>query len=227
MNRTNFMEVLEVLEQNKKIYDIVKNCPYEILRCIRLKNYPEGRFILEQGEIHNIFYILVEGYADIFVESDQGKKYYISTYDRGRFIGELEMFGQKPYVSRVESRGAVKTLEISRENYLRWLECGPNFCQYILRTLCIGTYSSMKKMGNDTLYSLRSRICRFLIENADEKGILRMPLSAEMLSERMAVTSRSVSRVLKELKDKNILEISRTSAVIRDYQQLLKEKDRN
>lgn len=115
MNRANFMEVLDVLERDKKIYDILKNCPYEILRSIRLKKYPEGRFNLEQGEIYNTFYILVEGYADIFVESDRGKKYYISTYDKGRFIGELEMFEQKPYMSRIESRGPITMLEIRRE----------------------------------------------------------------------------------------------------------------
>lgn len=227
MNRTNLMEVLEVLEQDKKIYSIFKNCPYEILRSVQLKKYPEGKFVLEQGEIYNTFYILVEGYADVFVESEQGKKYYISTYDKGRFIGELEMFEQKPYMCRIESRGEVTTLELARDRYLRWLECDYNFSQYILRILCSGTYSSMQKMGINTLYSLKSRICQFLIENADGKGILRMPLSAELLSERMAVTSRSVNRVLKELRDKGILEINKTNVVIKDYQQLLKEKDEN
>lgn len=227
MNRTNFMEVLEILERDKKIYDILKNCPYEILRSIRLKKYPEGKFLLEQGEIYDTFYILIEGYADIFVESDQGKKYYISTYEKGRFIGELEMFEQKPYMSRVESRGSVVTLEISREKYLRWLECDQNFSQYILRTLCKGTYSSMQKMGINALYSLKSRICQFLIENANEKGILRIPMSTELLSERMAVTTRSVNRVLKELKDKGILEVRGINVTIKDFQQLLKEKDEN
>ncbi len=227
MNRANFMEVLDVLERDKKIYDILKNCPYEILRSIRLKKYPEGRFNLEQGEIYNTFYILVEGYADIFVESDRGKKYYISTYDKGRFIGELEMFEQKPYMSRIESRGPITMLEISRDHYLKWLECDQNFSQYILRTLCKGTYSSMQKMGVNTLYSLKSRVCQFLIENANEKGILRMPLSAELLGERMAVTPRSVNRILKDLKDKGILETGRDNVVIKDYQQLLKEKDEN
>lgn len=227
MDRTNFMEVLEVLERDKKIYNILKNCPYEILRSIWLKKYPEGRFNLKQGEIYNTFYILVEGYVDIFVESDQGKKYYISTYGKGRFIGELEMFEQNPYMSRIESRGSVTMLEIGRDNYLKWLERDQNFSQYILRTLCKGTYSSMQKMGINTLYSLKTRICQFLIENANDKGILRMPLSAELLSGRMAVTPRSVNRVLKELKDKGILEISRANVVIKDYQQLLKEKDEN
>lgn len=227
MNRTNLLEVLDVLEKDKKIYDILKNCPYEVLKSIRLKKYPEGRFILEQGEVYSTFYILVEGYVDIFVESNQGKKYYISTYDKGRFIGELEMFEQKPYMCRLESRGAIATLEVTREKYLKWLECDQNFSQYILRTLCKGTYSSMRNMGANALYSLKSRICQLLIENSNEKGVLRMPMSSELLSERMAVTTRSVNRVLKDLKDKGILEIRRNNVAIKDYQQLLKEKDEN
>lgn len=85
----------------------------------------------------------------------------------------------------------------------------------------------MQKMGVNTLYSLKSRVCQFLIENANEKGILRMPLSAELLGERMAVTPRSVNRILKDLKDKGILETGRDNVVIKDYQQLLKEKDEN
>ncbi|MBR5509544.1 MAG: Crp/Fnr family transcriptional regulator [Lachnospiraceae bacterium] len=225
--RANVMEVLELLERDKKIYEIVKGCPYEILKTLKLKKYKAGEFILQQGEIYDTFYLMVEGYADIIVESSQGKKYYLCTYGKGQFIGEMEMFEQRPYMSRIEARGPVKTLELSREYYLRWLESDRDFNQYILRTLCSESYQTMTKMGNNTLYSLKQRICQFLVENTNEKGVANMPLSAEQLSERMGVTARSVNRVLKELKDQNILEIHKTNVVVKDYQQLLKVKDEN
>lgn len=227
MIRANVMEVLELLERDKKIYEIVKGCPYEILKTLKLKKYKAGEFILQQGEIYDTFYLMVEGYADIIVESSQGKKYYLCTYGKGQFIGEMEMFEQRPYMSRIEARGSVKTLELSREYYLRWLESDRDFNQYILRTLCSESYQTMTKMGNNTLYSLKQRICQFLVENTNEKGVANMPLSAEQLSERMGVTARSVNRVLKELKDQNILEIHKTNVVVKDYQQLLKVKDEN
>lgn len=227
MIRANVMEVLELLERDKKIYEIVKGCPYEILKTLKLKKYKAGEFILQQGEIYDTFYLMVEGYADIIVESSQGKKYYLCTYGKGQFIGEMEMFEQRPYMSRIEARGPVKTLELSREYYLRWLESDRDFNQYILRTLCSESYQTMTKMGNNTLYSLKQRICQFLVENTNEKGVANMPLSAEQLSERMGVTARSVNRVLKELKDQNILEIHKTNVVVKDYQQLLKVKDEN
>ena len=41
----------------------------------------------------------------------------------------------------------------------------------------------------------------------------------------MAVTTRSVNRVLKELRDKKILEMCGTHVVIQDYTRLFKEKE--
>ena len=227
MIQTNLVEVLELLERDKRIYEIVKGCPYEILKMLKLKKYTADEFVLQQGEVHDTFYLMVEGYADIFVESSQGKKYYLCTYAKGQFLGEMEMFEQRPYMSRIEARGPVRTLELDREYYLKWLENDRNFNQYILRTLCSESYQTMTKMGNNTLYSLKQRICQFLIENTNEKGVASMPLSAEQLSERMGVTTRSVNRVLKELKDQNILEIHKTNVVVKDYQQLLRVKDEN
>lgn len=223
MIQTNLIEVLELLERDKKIYEMLKDCPYEILKTLRLKKYQAGEFILEQGTVYNTFFIVVDGYADISVESSEGKKYYICTYGKGQFIGELEMFEQKPYMSRIEAKGPVTMLELERDQYLKWLKLDANFNDYILRVLCSGSYVSMTRMGNNTLYSLKQRICQFLIENTNDRGKSGLALSADLLSERMAVTPRSVNRVLKELKDKNILEIRKSNIVILDYDGLLKE----
>lgn len=45
------------------------------------------------------------------------------------------MFGQKPYMSRVEAKGPIKMLEVDRDNYLKWLDCDRNFNRYILQIL--------------------------------------------------------------------------------------------
>ena len=227
MIRTGLIEVLELLEKDKKIYEIFKECPYQILRTIKLKTYPEGKFCLEQGYIHDNFYIIVEGDVDIFVESDHGKKYYLTTYGKGRFIGELELFEKSPYMSRVVAKGKLTVLEIERDQCIKWLELDHNFNQYVLKILCNVTYISMRKMGDDALYTLKQRICQFLIDNADEKGRIPKTMNVEFLSGRMGVTTRSVNRVLKELKDKNILEIEKSGVVIKDFEQLLKEKYEN
>ena len=225
MSWSEFKEVIGVLEKEKVIYDIFCGCPYQVLRSVKLKKYAPNEFCLEQGVIYDKFYIIVEGEADIFLVSDYGKKYYLTTYRKGKFLGELELFDRSPYLSRVEGRGAVVTLEMDREQYLQWLEKDRKFEEYVLRTLCKLTYVSMQKMGEDTLYTLKQRICQYLIENTSSKGKKAIVLNIEELSERMGVTSRSVNLILKTLKDRGIVEINSSKVVVKDLDALIKEKN--
>ena len=51
-------------------------------------------------------------------------------------------------------------------------------------------------------------------------------MRTEMLGSKLAVTQRSVNRVIKQLKEKEIIELSRCGVVIKDYDALLSERDR-
>ena len=75
------------------------------------------------------------------------------------------------------------------------------------------------------LYTLKQKICMRLSESAREKGTMRTGLSAETIADRMGVTTRSVHRVLKDLREKGIIEISKSNVVILDMEQLLEEKN--
>jgi CRP-like cAMP-binding protein len=176
-------------------------------------------------------YIVLEGELGIYVESEHGKKYYLNTYRKGNYIGELEMFGNYPYISSVEAKTDVRLLEIGREDFIRWVQLDKNLNGYFIRTLCDSTYKLCSNMGNNTLYALKSRICRFLIDHAGGTGgkgrseYVQVAVNSEMLSEYIAVTQRSVNRILKHLKDSQIIEITKSHIIIRDYPGLLKEEE--
>lgn len=222
----NLIELMELLEKDRAVYAILKHCPYEILRKIQIKHYREKEFALEQGEIHNTFYIIVEGCVDIYVESEHGKKYFLTSYGKGQYLGELEVFRQIPYVSGVEAQGKVTVLEIEREVLLSWIQMDSNFSEYMIKTLCDSTYFMCNNMGKNTLYSLKQRLCQYFIENTDKSGEFRVPMRTETLGEQMAVTQRSINRVIKQLKEKEIIEIDKNSVTIKDYSALLKEREK-
>lgn len=53
--------LLDIIEMNPDVYSLLKLCPYEILRKIHVKRFEDGEFELEQGEIYQYMYIIVEG----------------------------------------------------------------------------------------------------------------------------------------------------------------------
>ena len=88
----NLEKLVKLLEKDREIFQMLRQCPYEILRRFEVKDYEADQFVLNQGEIHNRFYIIASGYVDIYVESAHGKRYLLCTYMKGDYIGELEIF---------------------------------------------------------------------------------------------------------------------------------------
>lgn len=123
----NLLKLLELVEKDKVLFQLLRQCPYEILRNFKVRKYKDSRFVLKQGEIYNTFYIVASGYADIYVESEHGKKYLLCTYTKGDYIGELELFSQVGYISRVEARGDVTMLELDRTYFVKWIRMDTPF----------------------------------------------------------------------------------------------------
>ena len=209
----NLLKLLELVEKDKVLFQLLRQCPYEILRNFKGRKYKDSRFVLKQGEIYNTFYIVASGYADIYVESEHGKKYLLCTYTKG------------DYISRVEARGDVTMLELDRTYFVKWIRMDNNFNEYMIRTLCSNSYRMCSNMGQNTLYTLKQRICQYLVGNAGADGKLRFVVSSEILSQKMAVTQRSVNRILKQLKEQGLIELNKGNIAIKDYDALNRERN--
>lgn len=223
------LNIMKILETEPVLYNFMRQCPYEILRQIKVWEYAKGEFVLSQGEIYEDLYIVVSGELDIIVDSEHGKKYILNTYKKGSLIGELEMLKKRPYVSRVEAKTQVKLLIVPREVCLKWLKMDQVFNEFLMRELMDEAYEMCLRMGNTTLYSLKRRICQFLLDgvvDTDHEDGYKIQMDSETLSGIMAVTQRSVNRVLKTLKEKKIIEVSKKCIHVLDYDALSDELDK-
>lgn len=224
----NVYKIIGIIETEPEIYEILKHCPYEILKKFSVKEYKKGKFILKQDEVYDSFYILVEGFVDIYVMSEAGKKYSLTIYKKGNYIGEHEIFEQKPFSCFVEAISDIKILELNRNDFLKWINLDRNLNEYITKTLCSQFYKLSKKVGKDTLYTLKQKICLYLIDNlisTNNKEILEISIEKEKLSEQMGVTQRSINRVLKNLKEQNIIDIHNSYITVKDLNSLKLEAD--
>lgn len=222
----DIQQIATVIDNNPTIYEILKYCPYEILKHWEVKQYPPGAIICRQGEVYDDFYIIADGCVDIYVMAENGKKYSQAVYKKGNFIGELEIFERIPYICFVEAKTDLTLLVIQRQFFMHWLELDRNITAYITKIIC-NQYSKLaQKAGEDTLYSLKQRLCHYILSCCRETVVrpIEINLEKEQLSERFAVTSRSINRILQYLKEQEIIEIKPNSIVIRDIDKLIQEE---
>ncbi len=221
------MEIIGIIESNALIKDMLRNCPYEILKKWERKDFKKGEIICQQDLIHDYFYIIIDGYVNICRTAENGRKYSLALYKKGDYIGELEIFDRKPYICSVETLTDTKTLRIKRKYFLKWINSDLYFSLYITKTLCDNFYKLSKLAGENSLYSLKYRICNFLLYEVDSSSMdspIEIKINKEQLSEQFAVTPRSINRVLQQLKEKGLIEVSNNSIFIIDIEGLREEE---
>lgn len=222
------MKIERILQSNSTIFNMLHDCPYEILKQWEIKEYPKEYVICQQDEVDEYFYIIVEGYANIYRTAENGKKYSQSVYKAGDYFGELEIYDRRPYICSVEALTDLKVLKIHRRHYLQWIEKDRSFLLYMTKTLCDSFYKLSKKAGEDTLHSLKYRVCNYLLfclhQGVKTDSGIEIKLQKEHLSEQFVVTQRSINRILKHLKENGIIEIGNKSIVVKDVEKLKKEE---
>ncbi|NMM66004.1 Crp/Fnr family transcriptional regulator [Clostridium sp. P21] len=216
----SILKVVEVIEKEKIIYNILKSCPYEILKQWEIFKYKKGKTFLKQGEIYPYFFIIIEGQANIFVMSHNGKRYSQSIYTEGNFIGELEIFNNIPYSCSIEALTDIKLLALKRESFLKWYDMDKNICKYITEQMCTAFYTLSQKSAEDTLYTLKERICNYLLEEYGKSSKANISIDKDTLTAQLAVTKRSLNRTFMELRKEGILEISNSQVFIMNLDKL-------
>lgn len=216
----SILKVIEVVEKEKIIYDILRSCPYEILKQWEIFKYKKGKVFLKQGEIYPYFFVIIEGEANIFVMSEHGKRYSQSIYVKGNFIGELEIFNNVPYSCSIEALTDIKLLALKREYFLKWYDMDKSISRYITEQICTAFYTLSQKSAVDTLYPLRERICNYLLEVFNKYGSTSIKIDKDTLSEQLAVTKRSLNRSFMELTNKGVLEVNNSQVFIKDLDKL-------
>ena len=219
--------ISEMIEKNPFLYEMMSNCPYEILKHWELKSYSIGDIICHQGYYDGYFSIIIMGHVNIYYLAENSKKYCQAIYSKGNYLGELEVFDEKPYSCFAEALTETTTIRLRREYFIKWLQGDDNLCMYLLRTLCELFYSLSQKAGEDALYPLKTRLCRYLITQVQRTGNGKSSLAIkkDQISENLAVTSRSINRVLRELGEKGIIEIKPGTVVINNIKQLIDEEE--
>lgn len=222
-------EVIRIIDENPILHTIFKSCPYEILHYWDIKKYPAGATICRQGEVFECFVVLVKGFTNVYFMGENGKRYNVATHQCGAIIGEMEFFEKKPFVCSVEAYTDITVLEIKRDYFLKWVTEDRNISSYIIGILSKKFCEHSQKTGTDILYPLKVRICSYLLSRCKQLSKnttdIEIKVNKEKLSEELAVTSRSIHRVLHNLQSKDIIQVKTDVIIIKDLKKLAVEEE--
>ncbi|GAA0486682.1 Crp/Fnr family transcriptional regulator [Salinibacillus aidingensis] len=220
-------KLTELIEEYNHVHEMVKECPYRFLKKMSVDQISQGDIVIYQGDSIQRFYIIVEGTAKIYVTSENGRTYSQAIYQKGDFIGEIEIFDQYSSVSNVKALTDLTLISIDRKDFLEWMSVDHHMSFYFNRRLAKYLYNLAMKAGVDSLYPLKYRLCDFILKEMVpyQRNHYIVRVSKSQMSELHAVTLRSVNRVLRELAEKNVIKFKEDGIIVPHPQLLSDEKE--
>lgn len=218
----------ELYTKDYPMFKLVLNSKPDILDKWEVLDFERDEVICKYNEVYEYFCVLLKGSINIYHTSEKGKTYSQSVYKEGSYFGELEIFHSLPYVCEIKAMNRVRLIRLKKCYFEKWINSDNEVAIYILKSLCKTSYELSKKAIVDTLYSLKFRICDYLItsyESRVKKEHNKFYISKDHLSEHFVVTRRSINRILKDIHDKGYISVYRDKIEILDIDSLIDERE--
>lgn len=212
-NRVSF-DLDEYLKSNSELESIFRGIPENIKKKIIYKKYEKGEEILKKDEEVKKVLILCNGVIDVINEFENGKVYSFSKNKAVDFIGEIALLaGEKTASVTVRANVFCETLVLRTEDFLEWTKVDPGLSFWICRNLSSKIYHRAKKKGDRFFSTAMKIVIAFLLDETKEKikktGSGKILKTRAQMVDELAISIRTLNRVIKELKEKDFITIER------------------
>ncbi|MBK1972617.1 Crp/Fnr family transcriptional regulator [Campylobacter sp. TTU-622] len=181
-----------------------------------IKKYKKNNILFYEEEQAKNFFILLKGKVRIY-KSINDKQMTLHRFLPISFIAEMPAFKRLKYPANAEFEEEGEILEINFEKFYNLCLENTKFNFLLIASLFEKIKILEKKLLQNSL-ELKEKIAYYILENEQKLDIITQKQIALDLNVRV----ESLSRVLKEFKNNNILTTNKGKIIILDKEKLLK-----
>ena len=210
---TDHVDLAEILGRIPLFRELDGDQRERIARGCRFIKASRGEVVVHRGEAPTGFYYLIQGRVKLVLTSPLGAEKVVEIVRDGGTFGEAVMFINKPYPVNAQATDASHLVYISREAILEGLEKDPGFAMKMLAGLSVRLHGIIRDVEVYSLYSSVQRVIGYLLREAQERCgddgscTLELPVAKAVVASRLNLTPETLSRVLHELTDKELIKV--------------------
>ncbi|NRF93784.1 Crp/Fnr family transcriptional regulator [Paenibacillus frigoriresistens] len=224
------LTVLELLHNNEWLGKLLRSMPHDLFEYWTVRCYHSKDVICEQGESAAAFQILVSGELIVEHMVEDGHLYTHASRFPGQMLGDIELAAGLPYLYRVSAVNDCVVISLKADIYQKWIEKDVRFTLFINKVIADKLYDSSIKFIEHTFIPLRRKMIRYFYEQIKYYDFQKNPLfiivlTREQLASQLAVTVRSVNRMMKQLKEEQIMVITKNRMTFTERNRQLMERE--
>jgi len=174
------------------------------------KKFKKNTIIINEGDVGDSMYVVVSGKLKVFLSDDEGKEIIINMMGPGEYFGELSLFDDSQRSASVMTTESTQLSIISKVDFDACLARHPAIANHVIKGLINKLRVSTENIRSLALMDVYGRVARLLLqkaENVDGKLVVREKLTQQNIADHVGSSREMVSRILKDLKIGNYIEI--------------------
>lgn len=191
-----------------------------VLSIARRRTFSRGEIVFHRGDPANALHLIVAGRFAVRITTPLGDTATLAVRGAGDAFGELALVSDEPERSAtVQALEAGETRSVHRSDFDRLRQEHPRVDAVLVAILAERVRRLSELLTEAYYLSADARVLRRLADLA-ELYDGSVPLPQEALAELAGTSRATVNRVLRELEERGVVELSRSRTVVRDAERL-------
>ena len=176
----------------------------DLLKDARVASYRRGQILFLRGDPAEKFYLLLEGWVKIFLDTPSGEQTVIEIMRGGETIAEAAIFLGMAYPASAEVADDARIVEFPAASFLARLRRDSELALTMLAALSKRLHYLIQHIEKVQTFSTPQRLAGFLLDLTDRttgEVVLRLPYDKSLVAARLGMKPESLSRALAKLRD--------------------------
>ena len=197
---------------------------------IRHKTFSKGEYLYLPEDSSDCIFFLASGRVKIGSYNQSGKEITKTILSKGEVFGELSLMGEEKRRDFSVAMEPTECCIVPVKEMKSLIRNHSSLSMFLMRIIGSRMMEMEQRLESLVFKDSRTRIIEFLKNLADKKGqrvgyeiLVRKFLTHQEIANLTATSRQTVTTVLNELRNKNILTFNRRRLLIRDMDALQKE----
>ena len=173
------------------------------------RSYAKGRLLIEEGDVGDTLYIIVNGRLRAYASGDNGREITYGTYGPGEYVGEMSLDGGARSAN-VETLVRSRCVAVARPTLEQLIAERPAFAFELLAKVIAraraATLSARQMALNDVYGRLRLLLTSLAQAQPDDTQLIAGAWTHQALAQRLGCSREMVSRLVKDLERGGFIE---------------------
>jgi CRP/FNR family cyclic AMP-dependent transcriptional regulator len=191
--------------------------------------FPKGAVLFVEGQTPRGVFMLCSGRVKLTTCSSDGKSVITRIAEGGEVLGLSATVSGRPYMTTAETLIPCRVNFIKREDFLRFMEQNAPASLRASEHLSNNYHDALEQVRSLGLsHSASEKLAKLILEwcerngKEDEKGIsLKLTLTHEEVAQIIGASRETVTRLLGDFKNKQLIHIKGSTLIIRNKEALV------